>query len=176
MSSWRCGATRGAMRARPLAPASCRSACRSRSRRLSKSCPAVRRRDETRPQEGVMHQYMLLIYPPVDTPPPGRLSRWQEFTDGLTEAGALLANGRLQHVDSATTVRTRGGETLISDGPFAETKEYLAGFYLIECPDLDAALAHAARMPLEDYGTVEVRPMMFPAGTPAAEMDVPARA
>ena len=123
-----------------------------------------------------MPQYMLLIYPPVDTPPPGRLERWQEYTEGLVEAGVMLANGRLQDVNSATTVRVQSGETLISDGPFADTKEYLAGFYLLDCPDLDAALAHAARMPLEDYGTVEVRPMMFPAGTPASEMRAPAQA
>ena len=123
-----------------------------------------------------MPQYMLLIYPPADTPPPGRLARWQDYTDSLVEAGVMLANGRLQAVDSATTVRVRGGETLISDGPFAETKEFLAGFYLVDCPDLDAALKHAERMPLEDYGSVEVRPMMFPAGTPASEMTVPAQA
>jgi hypothetical protein len=123
-----------------------------------------------------MPQYMLLIYPPVDTPPPNRLSRWQEFGDGLKEAGVMLANGRLQGVEAATTVRVREGETLISDGPFAETKEFLAGFYLIECPDLDAALKYAARMPLDDYGTAEVRPMMFPAGTPASEMTVQANA
>jgi hypothetical protein len=73
-------------------------------------------------------------------------------------------------------VRVRDSETLISDGPFAETKEYLGGFYLIECADLDAALAYGARMPLDDYGTVEVRPMMFPAGTPAAEMRTRAEA
>jgi hypothetical protein len=123
-----------------------------------------------------MPQYMLLIYPPVDTPPSGRLERWQEFTDGLIADGVMLSNGRLQTLESATTVRVRDGETLISDGPFAETKEHLGGFYLIECPDLDAALRHAARMPLEDYGTVEVRPMMFPAGTPASEMRVQAEA
>jgi len=119
-----------------------------------------------------MSQYMLLIYPPVDTPPPGRLERWQEYTDGLIADGVLLSSGRLQDVHSATTVRTRDGETLISDGPFAETKEYLGGFYLLDCPDLDAALKYAARMPLEDYGSVEVRPMMFPAGTPAREMRI----
>ena len=117
-----------------------------------------------------MSQYMLLIYPPVDTPPPGRLERWQEYTDSLLADGVLLSSGRLQDVHSATSVRVHNGETLISDGPFAETKEYLGGFYLIDCSDLDAALSYAARMPLEDYGTVEVRPMMFPAGTPAREM------
>jgi hypothetical protein len=117
-----------------------------------------------------MPQYMLLICPPVDVPPPGRLERWQAYTDSLIADGAMLTNGRLQGVDTATTVRIRDGETVISDGPFAETKEYLGGFYLVDCPDLDAALAYAARMPLDDYGSVEVRPMMFPAGTSAAEM------
>ena len=117
-----------------------------------------------------MPQFMLLIYPPVDTPPPGRLERWQQYTDSLIADGVMVSNGRLQDVHSATTIRTRAGETLTSDGPYAETKEYLGGFYLVDCPDLDAALAYAERMPLEDYGAVEVRPMMFPAGTPASEM------
>src|SRR3954467_8156567 len=121
-----------------------------------------------------MPQYMLLIYPPVDQPPPdGMLSRWQSFGEALQADGVLLTNGRLQTVDAATTVRVRSGETLISDGPFAETKEFLAGFYLVDCPRLDAALKSAERMPLEDYGSVEVRPMMFPAGTPASDMTVP---
>ena len=119
---------------------------------------------------------MLLIYPPVDTPPPGRLERWQEYTDNLVADGVMLANGRLEDVHSATSVRLRGGQTLVSDGPFAETKEYLGGFYVIDCPDLDAALAYAGRMPLEDYGTVEVRPMMFPVNTPAAQMRTSASA
>jgi hypothetical protein len=121
-----------------------------------------------------MPQYMLSIYVPADVPPPGRIERWQEYTDGLIADGVMVANGRLQHADTATTMRTRSGESLLSDGPFAETKEYLAGFYLVECPDLDAALVYGGRMPLEDYGAVEVRPMMFPAGTAPAEMKVEA--
>ena len=124
-----------------------------------------------------MPQYMLLIYPQVDVEPPtDRVERWQAFTDDVTAAGAFVTSGRLQGVESATTVRVHDGETLISDGPFAETKEYLAGFYLVDCPDLDAALAHAARMPVNDYATVEVRPMMFPVGTTAAEMRAQAEA
>jgi len=117
-----------------------------------------------------MPQYMLLIYPPVDTPPPGRLSRWQQYTDNLIADGVAVTHGRLEGVDAATSVRLEHGETLVTDGPFAETKEFLGGFFLIDCPDLDAALRYAAQMPMEDYGTVEVRPMMFPAGTPAREM------
>ena len=124
-----------------------------------------------------MPQYMLLIYPPVDAQPrPDRLPRWQEYTESLIADGALITTGRLQHAHSATSVRTEAGETLISDGPYAETKEFLAGFYLVDCRDLDAALAYAARMPLEDYGTVEVRPMMFPADTPVSEMSAPSAA
>jgi hypothetical protein len=118
-----------------------------------------------------MPQYMLLIYAPADTPPSAdRLPRWQRYTDSLVEAGVMVTNGRLQDTTTATSLLIRNGEPIVSDGPFAETKEYLGGFYLLECPDLDAALAHAARMPLDDYGTVEVRPMMFPAGTPAGAM------
>ena len=127
-----------------------------------------------------MPQYMLLIYPPVDTPPQGapeeRLSRWQAYGELLEGDGVLLSSGRLQDVHSATTVNVRNGETLINDGPFAETKEFLAGFYLLECADLDAAIGYAARMPMHDYGSVEVRPMMFPVGTPAGEMRTRAEA
>ena len=118
-----------------------------------------------------MSQYMLLIYPPVDIPPrEGMIDRWQTFNDALVADDVLVTSGRLQTLESATTVRVRGGETLISDGPFAETKEYLAGFYLVECPDLDQALRYAALMPVDEWGTVEVRPMMFPVGTTANEM------
>ena len=124
-----------------------------------------------------MPQYILLIYPPAERAPnPDMISRWQEFNDTVVADGAFVTSGRLQALDSATTVRVRDGETLISDGPFAETKEYLAGFYLIECPDLDQALRYAALMPVADDATVEVRPMMFPAGTTADEMRAQAEA
>jgi hypothetical protein len=129
---------------------------------------------------GAMPQFMLLIYPPAEATPPGdpgtRLAGWQDYERSLEEAGVVLSHGRLNHTDSATAVRVRDGETLISDGPFAETKEFLAGFYLVDCPDLDTALGHAARMPAAGYGTVEVRPMMYPAGTSAAAMEVSAPA
>ncbi|HEY3187118.1 MAG TPA: YciI family protein [Solirubrobacteraceae bacterium] len=122
-----------------------------------------------------MPQYMLLIYPPADLDrtsddPALQLSRWQDFTESLQDAGLLVGHGRLSDVASATTVRVRDGETMIIDGPFAETKEYLAGYYLIECPDLDTALAQAARMPNVGFASIEVRPMMFPASTPPAQM------
>jgi hypothetical protein len=85
--------------------------------------------------------------------------RWTVYTQGLKGAGLLIDDRRLHGVESATTVRARQGETDIVDGPFAETKEYLAGYYLVECPDLDTALAHAARAPIVTYGSVEVRPV-----------------
>ena len=76
-------------------------------------------------------------------------------------AGAMPAegqNGRLASRQTATTQRVRDGKTVITDGPFAETKECLAGFWLVECADLDEALAWAERVPLARYGSVEVRP------------------
>ena len=111
-----------------------------------------------------MSQYMLLIYRPLDGPPAGQpeapMEAWFEYTQSLQDAGALLHGAPLESVESATTVRVRDGETQIIDGPFAETKEFLAGYYLLECPDLDAALAHAARIPNIHYGSTEVRPVV----------------
>ena len=69
---------------------------------------------------------------------------------------------RLVSVDSATAVRVRGGATEITDGPFAVTKEVLAGYYILECADLDEALRQAARLPMTGWGTVEVRPVVSP--------------
>lgn len=111
-----------------------------------------------------MPQYMLLIYPPVEAPPaddPGmQISRWVDYGQSLRDAGVLVADHRLDRPELATTVRVRDGETLITDGPFAETSEYLAGYYLLDCPDLDTALAHAARVPNSHYVSIEVRPVL----------------
>jgi hypothetical protein len=107
-------------------------------------------------------KYALLIYAdpdarPADAPPPeGALTDWVEYTRALKESGALLAAERLFEADTATTVRHRG-ERVLTDGPFAETKEHLLGFYLIEVAELDSALEWAARMPLIGFGSVEVR-------------------
>ena len=121
-----------------------------------------------------MPKYMLLLY--ADEPDAkereereGELPVWRQFTDSLREAGLLLGSDRLHPVDSATTVRVRNGETEIMDGPFAVTKEYLGGYYLLECADLDDALAQAARVPLARYGSVEVRPVATAALPVAAE-------
>ncbi len=112
-----------------------------------------------------MPQYMLLIYGPAGrTPSPEEMAaempRWNEYTQGLQDAGIMRAGDALHGTDSATTVRVRDGETQVTDGPFAETKETLGGYYVIECPDLDTALKHAARMPNITYGSVEVRPIV----------------
>ena len=120
-----------------------------------------------------MPQYMLLIYSPTEGGPSpeeaqAELPRWFEYTQQLQESGAMVAGDALQPVDTATTVRVRDGERLTSDGPFAETKEVLGGYYIIDVADLDAALAWAERIPSIGYGSVEVRPVMvFDAPDPA---------
>jgi hypothetical protein len=82
---------------------------------------------------------------------------------GLREAGLLVGVQRLRSTESATSVRVRDAETEITDGPFAVTKEVLAGYYILDCADLDEAIKHAARLPMARWGTVEVRPVMPPA-------------
>ena len=106
-------------------------------------------------------QYMLLIYTPQDGQPDAEMSApWVVYTEALRDAGVLVAGDPLQPAETATTLRVRGGETVLSDGPFAETKEILAGYYLLDVPDLDAALAWAAKMPKIDVNSVEVRPVL----------------
>jgi hypothetical protein len=111
-----------------------------------------------------MPQYMLLIYNPVDSPVTAEQlaemgPRWDAYTQSLKDAGVFVAGDALERPDVATTVRVRDGQTQFTDGPFAETKEFLAGYYAIECPDLDTALDHASRMPNVSYGSTEVRPV-----------------
>jgi hypothetical protein len=112
-----------------------------------------------------MPEYMLLLYageagPEEQKERDAEMPAWIEFTEGLREAGLFVGSGRLHPVDAATTVRVRDGETEILDGPFAVTKEYLGGYYLLNCADLDEALKLAARVPIARYGSVEVRPLM----------------
>jgi hypothetical protein len=105
-------------------------------------------------------QYMLLIYVPADGSEQAESSAWVRYTEELQQAGVMVAGDGLQGPDTAQTVRVRDGETLVTDGPFAETKELLGGYYLIDVPDLDAALGWAAKIPSVGFGTVEVRPVM----------------
>jgi hypothetical protein len=114
-----------------------------------------------------MSQYMLLVYqqevdPAEQAEREARLPMLLEFHRSLREAGLLVSVGRLRSSESATSVRVRERETEITDGPFAVTKEVLAGYYILECADLDEALKQAARFPYAQYGTVEVRPVLPP--------------
>ncbi len=111
-------------------------------------------------------QYMLMIYASEaeeDAIPPAEMGAIMQaygaYTEALTQAGVLRGGERLRPVTDATSVRVRGGKTEVLDGPYAETREQLGGYYLIDVPDLDAALAWAARCPTSAYGTIEVRPV-----------------
>jgi hypothetical protein len=112
-----------------------------------------------------MSQYMLLVYE-EEVPPAEQAEReltmplFVELHRSLREAGLLVGVQRLHTSESATSVRVRGGEAEITDGPFAVTKEVLAGYYILDCADLDEALRQAARIPAARWGTIEVRPMM----------------
>lgn len=121
-----------------------------------------------------MSQYLVLLYAPEGEESDERqrwtqFPLWQELTEGLRDAGLLVANGALHRTESATTVRVRNGETEMTDGPFAVTKEVLAGFYVLDCDGLDDALRHAARFPTAQYGSVEVRPIIGPGDVPVGE-------
>lgn len=107
-----------------------------------------------------MPQYLCLLYAPADdaVDRTDELPAWFEVTDRLRAAGVLVANAPLVDVESATTVRVRDGETQLTDGPFATTKETVAGFYLLECADLDEAIEVARRHPMARLGLLEVRP------------------
>ena len=84
-----------------------------------------------------------------------------DFTAYLKEQGAFVAGDGLQGTETATSVRVKGGKVETMDGPFAETKEHLGGYYLIEVPDLDTAIRYAAMIPTAGWGTVELRPVMI---------------
>jgi len=110
-------------------------------------------------------QYVLLIYTPElgdDVPPEAlaaEMSEYDAFTAHLRERGAMLAGEALDGVATATTVRVVDGRTVTTDGPFAETKETLGGFYLVEAADLDEAIAYAAMIPGARHGSIEIRPI-----------------
>ncbi len=113
-------------------------------------------------------KYMLLICsdPALYATPSGQammpeiLAKHRKLAEELTAAGVQWSGDRLQSASSATTVRTDGSAQSLHDGPYAETKEELAGYYLIEAPDLDAAIAWARKIPMPGRGSVEVRPVV----------------
>lgn len=86
--------------------------------------------------------------------------QYMTFTEQVKTNGNLVAGDALMPTDTATTVRIRNNETLITDGPFAETKEQLGGYYLLECASLDEAIKLAAKIPSAKFGSIEVRPIM----------------
>jgi len=114
-----------------------------------------------------MSQYMLLVYErKADAAEQAEREQVTptllELHASLREAGLLVGVQRLHSTESATSLRMRDGQTEITDGPFAVTKEVLAGYYILECADLDEALKHAARLPMTAWGTIEVRPVVSP--------------
>jgi hypothetical protein len=111
-------------------------------------------------------QYMLMIYgneAGFQSATPQQMGEmvaaYGAYTEALRQAGILLASDRLRPTASATSVRVEGGKTQVLNGPYAETKEQLGGFYILDVPDLDAALSWAARCPGASHGTIEVRPV-----------------
>lgn len=111
-----------------------------------------------------MH-YLLLIYGEESTEAmsddlmASEMAAYDEFTRHIAERGAYKAGEALHPSSSATTVRVRDGKTVATDGPFAETKEVLGGFYLVEAADLDEAIDYAARIPGAKRGSIEIRPI-----------------
>lgn len=112
-------------------------------------------------------QYMCLIYSAADAgPAPGTpefgdyLKSYGDFTNMLQKKNAFIAGDALQPVATATTVTRENGSIETTDGPFAETKEQLGGYYLIECESLDIAIELAAQIPSAEHGRIEVRPVM----------------
>ena len=112
-------------------------------------------------------EYMLLIYHHEETakqrPEAEKQRIFQEFaafTQDIMKSGKRKAGGPLEFTKTAATVRVRDGKTMVTDGPFAETKEQLGGYVLIEAKDLDEAISIAARIPSSKYGSTEVRPVM----------------
>jgi len=112
-----------------------------------------------------MARYMVLLYageadPAEHAEREAETPLWLELNESLRAAGLLVSADRLHPVDTATTVRMRDGDLQIADGPFAVTKEFLGGYYVLECSDLDEAIKHASRVPLARYGSAEIRPIV----------------
>ena len=112
-------------------------------------------------------QYLLLIYQneaQAGAASPAQMAAMHQeygaFTQSIVKSGNFKAGDALQPTATATTVRVRNGKTLTTDGPFAETREQLGGYYLIEAKNLDEATAIAARVPSAKFGSIEVRPIM----------------
>jgi hypothetical protein len=109
---------------------------------------------------------LLIGEPDIAVPAPGTpefaqmLSDYESATRAMAADGVLVDSGPLQPPSAAATLRVRDGEPLVTDGPFAELKEQIGGYYVLDCADLDEALRRAATIPAARYGAVEVRPVM----------------
>jgi hypothetical protein len=115
----------------------------------------------------VRYLCLLVGEPDIEGPAPGTpeftqmLSDYGSATQAMAAAGVLADSGALQPPGSATTIRVRDGESLVTDGPFAELKEQIGGYYVLDCADLDETLRWAATIPAARYGAVEIRPVMM---------------
>ena len=112
-------------------------------------------------------KYMLLIYNNPNEEPSygttefeGMMSEFFAANEKMKADGVLLDGEGLQGINTATSLRIKSGKVETMDGPFAETREHLGGYYVIDVPDLDAALKYAALIPSAKFGTIEVRPLM----------------
>ncbi len=111
-------------------------------------------------------KYLCLIFSAPETGPQNEaegkaeMEAYFAFSAAVAEAGVLVGGEPLQGIETATTVRVRNGKSLTTDGPFAETKEHLGGYYLLDCANLDDALKWAAQIPTAKHGSIEVRPIM----------------
>jgi hypothetical protein len=112
-------------------------------------------------------QYMLLIYSPdgaweasSEGDRQAMMAEYGKFTEDLRSSGAMVAGDELEGASQAKTVTVKNGDRLVTDGPFAETKESLGGYYLVECDTEDEALDWASKIPAARYGKVEVRPVV----------------
>ena len=124
-------------------------------------------------------RYLLLIYntEPTEPVPDDVMAHEQDgynaFTTAIREKGQFEAGEALQPTSTATTVRVDNGRTITTDGPFAETKEQLGGFYLVDCRDIDEAIELAARIPGATHGSIEIRPIWdLPSGSSAEAVAV----
>ena len=112
-------------------------------------------------------QYAFLIYTNEESEPkPGSdeqktiMDGYRKFTEEVTSNAVMITGEPLESVSTATTIRLRDGKTLMTDGPFAETKEQLGGFYILECKNIEEAIVYAAKIHSAAYGSIEIRPVM----------------
>jgi hypothetical protein len=124
-------------------------------------------------------RYLLLIYntepmePVPDEAAAGEFEAYNALTTSMRASGQFEAGEALQPTSTATTVRVENGRTITTDGPFAETKEQLGGFYLVDCRDIDEAIELAARIPGATHGSIEIRPIWdLPSGSSAEAVAV----